>query len=216
MEDKDPIWKHARVGKAHYDKPSELWNDAKRYFEWADNNPIKGSVSSTKSKRSNKNKNEENIAATVTSTTRPYTLFGLATFCGISNYPAFRKRYMARDGFSEVILMIENIVASQQIDNAMVGVFKESLTARLNNLDVYSENFIELDNNDENKFNGFSFLPHTEGLENSEETRIASGEVPMLNPANKVEEEPEPIYAEIITEDGTARTENQLETEGGL
>lgn len=207
-QSKDAIWKHVRIGKALYDKPKDLWNDAIKYFEWADNNPVKCSVSTSKTKRSRKNSTEENIQASTETTTRPYTFFGLAAFLGIPDWYKFKMRYFAKEGFEEVILTIENVIASQQVDNAMVGVFKEGLTARLNGIaeNIKTDNYLDIDGSGQ-QFNGFKFLPHTDGLENSESTKLASGEVPMLEP--DYTEEPEPMYAEIIDEDGRARQDQE-------
>lgn len=57
-------------------------------------------------------------------------------------------------------------------------------------------------------FHGFQFIPWTGGLNNSEQTKIASGEVvEELPPA-----EPEPVYAEIID----YGSKNKREAEGSL
>ena len=204
---KDPIWKHVRLGKALYDKPEDLWKDAVRYFEWVDSNPLKGAISSTKSKHTRKGIDTEELQATGTTTIRPYTFYGLCVFCGIYKWATFKERYYAKQGFEPVIRAIENVITSQQIDNAMVGIFKENLTARLNGLADRTEGGLEIEAGTGQKFNGFNFVPFTEGLPNSETSRIASGEVPMLNEGSTETQEPEPVYAEIIDEDGNRYSE---------
>jgi len=209
-EVKDPIWRHARIGRRMYETPEELWEDAQRYFEWADENPIKGQTATTKSKKNKRgNKEEEKVEASLSNTTRPYTLPALCTFCGIKRWGDFKAKYMPIAGFEDVISAIENIITSQQLDNAMVGIFKENLTARLNGIadTQIAEGYFAIDagNGNGKQFNGFSFIPFTDGLVNSEEARIASGEVQLIEEASNEEESKEPLYAEIIDENGNGR-----------
>lgn len=198
---KDSIWKHAKIGTPQYKKPEHLWNDALLYFEWCDENPVDAPINVIRykkekhggSKEMKKQDQQENIS-------RPYTLYGFCAFTGISRWGKFKEKYREIDGFDDVIQTIENVIASQQLDGALTGVFKENLTARLNGLADKQQAEIngELDVNNEHKFTGFSFLPHTDGLMNSEQTRIASGEVIALPESVK---ESEPLYAEIIDYD---------------
>lgn len=191
---KDPIWKHTRIGVPKYATPDDLWQDAIRYFEWCDGNPVDATISVTRYKKEKhgghkemkKQDQHENI-------TRPYTFYGLCAFTGISAWSSFKSTYLSKEGFADVIYAIENIVASQQIDGAMAGVFKENLTSRLNGLadKQLQEVSAEIDLGTK-QFNGFSFLPWTPGLQNSDNTQIASGEI---EPEKK---EPEPIYAEVV------------------
>lgn len=205
---KDPIWRHAKFRAREYRRADELWEDAMLYFEWCDENPVDAPISVIRykkekhggSKEMKKQDQQENV-------TRPYTLYGLCAFLGIARWYKFKAQYIEKEGFEDVLLTIENVIASQQIDGAMTGVFKENLTARLNGLADKTQQELngEIEVNTEHKFTGFSFLPYTAGLGNSEQSRIASGEVIEELPVAEtvVVEEPEKVidYAEIVSED---------------
>lgn len=203
---KDPIWRHAKFRARRYERAEELWEDAMLYFEWCDDNPVDAAINVVRykkekhggSKEMKKQDQQENV-------TRPYTLYGLCAFLGITKWYQFKATNIGRDGFEDVILTIENVIASQQIDGAMTGVFKENLTARLNGLAERNQQEIngELEVNTEHRFTGFSFLPWTGGLQNSEQARVASGEVVEELAMEEREEEPERVidYAEIISEE---------------
>lgn len=193
---KDSIWKHAKIGTPIYSKASQLWDDALAYFEWCDDNPVDAPVNIIRYKKEKhggtkemkKQDQQENVS-------RPYTLFGLCAFTGITSWARFKAKYRDLEGFEDVILTIENVIASQQIDGALTGVFKENLTARMNGLAERQVADIngEVEVNENHKFSGFSFLPWTPGVENSDQSKIASGEVMELP-----EPEKEHVYAEII------------------
>lgn len=197
---KDPIWKHAKLRHRLYKKPDDLWEDALAYFQWCDDNPVDAPISIVRykkekhggSKEMKKQDQQENIS-------RPYTLYGLCAFLGITKWSQFKATNIGRDGFEDVILTIENVIASQQLDGAMTGVFKENLTARLNGLADKTQQELngDLEVNTTHKFNGFSFLPWTDGLSNSEQTKVASGEevkeLPQAKPERVID------YAEIIS-----------------
>jgi len=201
---KDPIWKHAKFKYRQYKKAEELWEDALLYFQWCDDNPVDAPINVIRykkekhggSKEMKKQDQQENIS-------RPYTLFGLCAFLGITKWANFKISYASKEGFEDVMLTIENIIASQQIDGAMTGVFKENLTARLNGLADRNQQEIngEFEVNSEHKFTGFSFLPWTNGLNNSEQTKLASGEIkelPIETNLQDVDNEPVIDYAEIV------------------
>lgn len=197
---KDPIWKHAKVKARQYRRAEDLWDDALLYFQWCDDNPVDAPINIIRykkekhggSKEMKKQDQQENVS-------RPYTLYGLCAFLGITKWHQFKSTYISKDGFENVILTIENVIASQQIDGAMTGVFKENLTARLNGLADKNQQEIsgEVDVNSEHKFTGFSFLPWTGGLANSEQSKIE--QVEKIKELPKVEEERIIDYAEIIS-----------------
>lgn len=208
LHEKVPIWKRVRIGQPRYESPDELWEDAKKYFEWCDNNPLAAASNVTRYKKEESigNKGKKKVKSGKTDVQlqnigRPYTLYGLCAFAGIVKWSDFKRTYLSKAGFEEVIATIENIVASQQIDGALTGLFKENLASRLNHLAEKQE--FELggvENLNFNQINGFAFLPHTEGLVNSEMSKIASGEKPALPAAEIHEPEKEPVYAEIVSE----------------
>lgn len=204
---KDSIWRHARVGVPRYATANELWDDALRYFEWCDNNPVDGSVIVTRYKKEKRGGHKElKMQDMQNNVDRPYTIYGLCAFTGISEWRNFKFYNIDREGFREVIATIENVIASQQIDGALTGLFRENLASRLNGLADKVTGDIDVNVNAEQRFTGFSFLPWTQGLQNSEQTKIASGEVTEELP------QPEPVYAEIID----YGTEDKRETEGGV
>ena len=65
-------------------------------------------------------------------TARPYTEQALVVYLNIawSTWDSYKKSA----DYSEVCSIIVNIIKSQQIEGALVGAFKEQLTARLNNI----------------------------------------------------------------------------------
>ena len=215
MEKKTPLWKLVKPGQARFASADLLWEAAQAYFQWVDENPIKSNVSMTKARRSGKKREEENASATVNTALRPYTYSGLCAFCGIGKWADFKSRYTGKLGFDDVIVTVENIISTQQIEGAMSGAFRENLTARLNNLDIRDGDYLDATNNPDQKFNGFAFLPFTPGLINSETSKIASGET--VDEEEQPIEDIEPERIEIIDENGRLRTENhQPQTEGSL
>lgn len=208
---KDSIWRHARIGVPKYSTPNELWDDALRYFEWCDNNPVDGSVIVTRYKKEKRGGHKElKMQDMQNNVDRPYTIFGLCAFTGITDWPNFKIYNMEREGFRDVIRTIENVIASQQIDGALTGLFRENLASRLNGIAERVVADYDVNLTSEQKFTGFSFLPHTDGLPNSEQTKIASGEVIEKLP------EPEPVYAEIIDAEEINGNENKREAEGSV
>lgn len=114
-----------------------LLEEAYKYFDWCDNNPwykvelIKYQGSA----------NQENLPLY-----RPYTMDGLTRYLGVSG-AYFRtakkeltekiekdKATTAEVELLETIETIEQIVRTQQIEGAAVGVFSANLVARINNL----------------------------------------------------------------------------------
>lgn len=198
---KDSIWKHAKVGTPEYKKPQDLWNDALLYFEWCDENPVDAPINVIRykkekhggSKEMKKQDQQENIS-------RPYTLYGFCAFTGITKWSSFKakmtnpEKVLRWQEFEDVILTIENVIASQQIDGAMTGVFKENLTARLNGLADKNQQEIsgEINDNKNVRFTGFNFLPTAKdfGLPDTEPQEI---EIPKEPEKEKV-----PLYAECI------------------
>ena len=62
-------------------------------------------------------------------------MYGLCAYCGIqSKWGDFKANYSKRDGFLEVINIIENIVTSNQIEGAIIRKFDSNIVARLNNI----------------------------------------------------------------------------------
>lgn len=193
---KDSIWKHAKIGTPEYKRPTDLWNDALLYFEWCDENPVDAPINVIRykkekhggSKEMKKQDQQENIS-------RPYTLYGFCAFTGITKWSSFKakmtdpEKVLRWQEFENVIMTIENVIASQQIDGAMTGVFRENLTARLNGLADKNQQEISGETEVKHNFTGFNFLPSAKdfGLE-----------APSPSAIEQPEKEKQPIYAEIV------------------
>jgi len=102
-----------------FSEPSLLWESAKEYFQWVDNNPVL--------KEDYVGKDAERVDRKLQ---RPYTLAGFCVYIGASRswWNAFKKE--ATNDFLEVITRIEEIMYSQKFDGATVGVFNHSIIAR--------------------------------------------------------------------------------------
>lgn len=191
---KDAIWKHAKIGNPEYKRAQELWNDALLYFEWCDNNPVDAPVNIIRYKKEKKGgtkemkkqDQQENVS-------RPYTLYGFCAFTGITVWSKFKakytdpEKYLHWDEFEDVIKTIENVIASQQIDGAMTGVFRENLTARLNGLAEKNQQEISGEVETRHNFTGFNFLPTAKDYG-----------LPVAETPKELESEPKPIYAEVV------------------
>ena len=105
-----------------FETPELLWQAAQEYFDSCDSNPwVK-----TETTVSEKGTYSKEIP-----TQRPYTRAGMYLYFDCSeNWMREFKKTCTFD-FLRVIERIENIIDNQQIDGAMVGVFKENLVARL-------------------------------------------------------------------------------------
>lgn len=109
-----------------YKNAADLRKDAEAYFAWCDANPIRGS-------RTNRNDNGE-VVKTDVLLPRPYTFEGLALHCKIADWQAFANDNKKREGFADVLGFIRNTIRRNQIEGAMVGAYKENITARLNGI----------------------------------------------------------------------------------
>ena len=113
---------------------TELWEKFKDYCDDVESNPwqIKSgsnSIASSKDKQSNSMHQEVRVMP------RAYTLYGFCAFCGIvQKWADFKRGNMKRKGFEAVKMQIENVVASQQLDGALIHQFDSNIVARLNGL----------------------------------------------------------------------------------
>ena len=134
-EPRDKLWQVVKcpVGgrPRSFNKPHELWDKALEYFKWVDENPWQRKNASQSNAQS-KNSASNHINQNVQLLPRAYTLYGLCAFVGICKWADFKRNYIERDGFLEVIDAIENIVTAQQVDGAMIHQFDSNLVARLN------------------------------------------------------------------------------------
>lgn len=110
------------MAKYIFKNVEELRRAADAYFQWCDNDYIKG-------------KETEQGGAIVTQEyPRPYTLEGLAEYIGVSNWTQFVNDNSKREGFSDELGRIRNKVRANQIEGALAGIYKENLVARINGI----------------------------------------------------------------------------------
>lgn len=105
--------------------PEALWEAAKEYFEWADNNPwIK-----------NEAVKSGDLAGTIMQvpTQRPYTLSGLCLHLDVN------EEYLTdfnieneerKEDFSRIITRIRETIRTQKFEGATVGAFNATIIAR--------------------------------------------------------------------------------------
>lgn len=139
------LWQIAKpFGRpAKFKSPEELWTAFLRYCEWATNNPLTiGKERRQKSKGAGENARSERFQRNEEAP-RPLSLTAFRLHAGIKrDWDTFKKEYIARKtaDFCGVIYAIEESVRQQQIDNALVGLYKENLVARLNKISDTVEN----------------------------------------------------------------------------
>lgn len=135
---KEPIYKRI---KAHIGRPptfataGDLLDKLFEYCEYCDANPIKMNVRSKMKRSSDKGDASELGNVQVQ---RPYTLDGFCLFAGIlmpwATFKNNAKRRKDWADFEIVITACEQVIRDQQITGAMIGVYSERLTARLNGI----------------------------------------------------------------------------------
>lgn len=99
--------------------PELLWEAAKEYFEWCDNNPVL--------KEDYVGKDANRVERQLQ---RPYTISGLCVYIDASRQWWNEFRGNASKDFLVVLSRIEEIIYSQKFDGAAVGVFNQSIIAR--------------------------------------------------------------------------------------
>jgi len=134
------LWQLAKpFGRpAMFKSAEELWAAFERYIEWSVNNPM--TIQDTKRQTARgaageKTQYKQTIA-------RPLSITAFCLHAGIKReWYAFKNDYSAKsEDFCRVIIAIEKSIRQQQVDNAMVGNYKENLVARLNNIADTIEN----------------------------------------------------------------------------
>lgn len=139
MEKKEtPIYKCI---KGHIGRPpkfttaGDLLDKLIEYCEFCDSNPIKMDVRHKMKRSSDKGDAAESGNVQVQ---RPYTLDGFCLFAGIlmpwATFKNNAKRRKDWTDFEIVINACEQTIRDQQVTGAMIGVYSERLTARLNGI----------------------------------------------------------------------------------
>lgn len=117
-----------------FQEPADLWNDFMEYCKWIDDNPWQEKTGSNNLCERDGSKSNQ-MRQTVQVSQRAYTLYGFCVFAGIHyQWADFKRNYIDKEGFSEVIRAIENTVIAQQLDGAMLNKFNANLVARLNGI----------------------------------------------------------------------------------
>lgn len=144
---KEPLYKHvkARLGRPpKFETAGELLDKLVEYCDYCDANPLKVDVRSKMRRNSNSGDSSELGNMTIK---RPYTLDGFCLFAGIfSTWAQFKSNAKRREDWSEfetVINACEQVIRDQQITGAMIGVYSERLTARLNGISERIEHEVE-------------------------------------------------------------------------
>ncbi len=121
----------SNIGKPPlYKRPEDLADKFVEYAEYCDAHPIDvfNRVQATQQKES---KNASQMKAKVG---KPLTISGFLLYAGIyDNWTKFKQARCRKTGeYVRVIHAIEESCRNQQLEGAIVGVYKENLVARLN------------------------------------------------------------------------------------
>ncbi len=125
MTNNSNFWEaRASVGRPQiFETPEDLYNSACEYFEYTTNRKDLDKYAF---------KQKRNV---------PFTLTGLCLFLGVNTkyFWDFKRRLNVEESekdaeFSEVINKIEEIIQTQQVTGAIVGLYKENIIARLNGI----------------------------------------------------------------------------------
>ncbi len=128
------LWQIAKpFGRpAKFKNPEALWQAFLDYAQWSANNPM--IVQDTKAQRraglrDEKSQYQQTIA-------RPYSLVAFRLHAGIKrDWDTFKKDYARKSkDFCGVLQAIEQTIRQQQVENAMVGNYKENIVSRINNI----------------------------------------------------------------------------------
>lgn len=137
----------AKVGRPlKWKTPEDLWEDAKGYFKYKDEEPF----TSTEVTVSEKGSYSKSIHHK-----RAYTWQGLFVYLGVPDL----KYYKEKDEFSPILTHIGNIMYEQKFEGASAGVFNSNIISRdlglRDNHDVTTKGekmgVIELPSNDRDK-----------------------------------------------------------------
>lgn len=104
-----------------YKTPDLLLNEAYKYFDWCNKNPVKKNEAIKSGPTAGK--------IIQIPTQRPYTIQQLCVYIGIS-LNTF-KNYETRDNFLTVTTHIREIIQANQLEGAMVEAYNHNIVARL-------------------------------------------------------------------------------------
>lgn len=138
MEQTEKLYHRFKVGRPrHFETPEDLWLAALEYFAWCDANPYKVSMKDRRREKRG-DKAERSAEKMYEEVPRPYTLDGLHLFLNMHTpWKVFKENVSRRkdaEAFNTVICACEECVRNQQVGGAMIGLYSERLTARLNGI----------------------------------------------------------------------------------
>lgn len=113
------LWRNVdpkNLGNPKYKTPQELWEDAVKYFDHCDENPIEVTETTTGDRNSVKIKHHK----------IPYTWKGLYIFCSVKDLA----HYKTKTEFSDIISVIGDIIYNQKFEGASSGLFNSNIIAR--------------------------------------------------------------------------------------
>lgn len=118
-----------------FKNPEALWEKFVEYCHYTDSNPWQLKSGSQAMDANGEETKSNYLRQEVRPIQRAYTLYGFCAFAGIHyKWADFRKNYKEKQGFTQVLDQIENVILAQQVDGAMINQFNGSLVARLNGL----------------------------------------------------------------------------------
>lgn len=105
-----------------FSTPELLWQVACDYFQWCEDNPI-----SAQDNKGTKNVNEVEFK-------RPFTLKGFCIYCDASeHWFSLFKKSLDKDkdkDFLYIIHKIEDIIYTQKLEGAIIGIYNANIVAR--------------------------------------------------------------------------------------
>lgn len=132
----EKIYHKVKIGRpAKFKTAEDLWMAALDYFKWCDDNPMQVAV---RDKKKASSKGEKAAEKQYEEVPRPYTLDGLHLFINMQTpwnvFKANCRKRADADEFNTVINACEECIRNQQVGGAMIGLYSERLTARLNGI----------------------------------------------------------------------------------
>lgn len=124
--------------------PDLLWEEACKYFEWCDDNPLQEMVLD----KIRVNGMGDKLIKESMPKMRPYTMHGLCLYLDCNT--AYFRQFKAELGdktkdFSTVITRIEEIIYNQKFEGAVAGFFNANIIARDLGLSDKSETKINVE-----------------------------------------------------------------------
>lgn len=130
-----------------YASADDLWDDVVGYFRWAESHPM--GIAETKTFR-------DDSWVQIRPVPRPFTLHSLCTFLGITT--VIWRRWanphdpLHRPDLVSAIARAEEIIRSQKLEGALIGLYDAKLTSRLlglsDHIDVSNNVTIKIDKSD--------------------------------------------------------------------